>query len=65
MSRIQIDQIHRLKFNEGLCTCDVCGVDVGDFSSGKGDYVLCDDHNNWRGWFKARKLDRDENRGDQ
>jgi len=56
MSDLPISEKFKAQFNESLCSCDVCGEDVESLDEGKGEYVLCPDHNNWRGWWKAKKL---------
>lgn len=58
MERLTADQINRLKYDEDFCTCDVCGESVDSFENGKGQYVLCEAHNSWFGWFKAWRSDR-------
>ena len=58
MDNLPISEKFRLQFNEDLLACDVCGADVESFNEGKGQYLLCPEHNNWRGWFRARRLDR-------
>lgn len=53
MPDLTAPEIFKLKFNDSLCTCDVCGADVESFNEGKGEFVLCSDHNNFKGWFRA------------
>lgn len=51
MNEIPVSQKFTLKFNDSLCTCEVCGAEVESLNEGKGEFVLCSDHNTWRTWF--------------
>jgi len=52
----RISEKFKAQFNESLCQCDVCGEAVESLNEGKGEYVLCPTHNNWRGWWRARRI---------